>query len=640
MTSLVADPVITAATVTEAPCGGKAESLLRIRSLVAVPDFLVVPASWFTLAAAAELAAIESTWSQWDTVHDKRDGAYRLLRDVRLTPAMRQALASAVSTALPTSNAFAVRSSAVGEDGGRRSFAGLYDSVLDVAEADLEDAVLTCWRSWFAAGALACRDEGAWSPPTMAVVVQRMVSASQAGVAAVYGDTIEIEAVPGCGAGLVEGTATPARSVYSTPPRQPQSPVEHAAALAAHLHDTLALGDLDVEWAADADGQVWIVQARRLTTRPPGAPPMTVAGSSAEPTLTVAELYAAAAPHTVVPLGAVAEVVEHYRSKRQPLFAVGAAHDCDLGAALVVHFNRLGLATPAFLSMIGGLGLTVLLDVSSQHRQQILSTGDLHDFLTDLCAGAGEDLHTVVIREFIAGDCGVLSSVADDGVRVEFSTAGLLALNRGFAATEEFTIPHDGAAAAVPTGWSPTAVAVIDAVTRHFCAQRGSAVVEWVLRAQRPVLVDYSRLSRDASPPGTVHSGTVISAGACRGPAVVIDAQSAQALTTHSVAPVVSVAGPLPDPAHAGVADLHAIISGLAEPAVIVVDHPYAVLAALIPFVAGFVFTTRASRLCHLAILLRENGIPALCAPDLVLPEPGGPVELTHDGHLVLGVSE
>jgi phosphoenolpyruvate-protein kinase (PTS system EI component) len=39
-------------------------------------------------------------------------------------------------------------------------------------------------------------------------------------------------------------------------------------------------------------------------------------------------------------------------------------------------------------------------------------------------------------------------------------------------------------------------------------------------------------------------------------------------------------------------------------------------LAALIPYVGGFVFE-QASMLCHLAILLRESQVPAVASPTL-----------------------
>ena len=48
-----------------------------------------------------------------------------------------------------------------------------------------------------------------------------------------------------------------------------------------------------------------------------------------------------------------------------------------------------------------------------------------------------------------------------------------------------------------------------------------------------------------------------------------------------------------------------------AGPVIVVSPRPYAALAPLLPYAAGFVFE-QASTLCHLAILLREHGVPAI----------------------------
>lgn len=110
----------------------------------------------------------------------------RRLATVRLTSAMREVPTTQLEEFLPGVRLFAVRSSADGEDGARRSFAGLYDTVLDVPETGLEQAIIAVWRSWFSARAVIHRETEDWQASTMAVVVQRMINAKQAGVAAVF----------------------------------------------------------------------------------------------------------------------------------------------------------------------------------------------------------------------------------------------------------------------------------------------------------------------------------------------------------------------------------------------------------------------------------------------------------------------
>ena len=77
--------------------------------------------------------------------------------------------------------AVAVRSSALDEDGTMASFAGIYDSVIDVRGlAAVEEAIATVRASALSPRALAYRHDG--QPARMAVVVQRLVRADCAGV--------------------------------------------------------------------------------------------------------------------------------------------------------------------------------------------------------------------------------------------------------------------------------------------------------------------------------------------------------------------------------------------------------------------------------------------------------------------------
>ncbi|MCA9972408.1 MAG: hypothetical protein KC425_19435 [Anaerolineales bacterium] len=113
--------------------------------------------------------------------------------------------------------AFAVRSSAVGEDAARTSFAGSFETVLDVCDdAAVRQAIDAVHRSRLAARVQAYRDaHGVTADPRMAVVVQRYVPAEQAGVLftadPVSGSHAHMvgNVVHGSGEKLVAGEATP-----------------------------------------------------------------------------------------------------------------------------------------------------------------------------------------------------------------------------------------------------------------------------------------------------------------------------------------------------------------------------------------------------------------------------------------------
>ena len=198
--------------------------------------------------------------------------------------------------------AVAVRSSGEAEDGGSASYAGQYETVLDVHGIDaVLDAVRACrdsanaprvavYRS--ATGDPSTGDGGAAVAP-LALLIQRMVPAEVAGVAfgqdpVTGADRVVIEAVPGLGDALVGGTVTPER--WSVDGTQGDATLTGAGAAAvpsgggsglllgatraaevARL--TRALGLLfgspqDVEWAF-ADGELWLLQSRPVTTHVP-----------------------------------------------------------------------------------------------------------------------------------------------------------------------------------------------------------------------------------------------------------------------------------------------------------------------------------------------------------------------------------
>ena len=184
----------------------------------------------------------------------------------------------------------AVRSSGREEDGAVRSFAGQYESVLDVQGlADLDVALASCLASADAARARAYADLTAdpaahttAGAADLAVVVQRMVRARCAGVIftvdPVSGarDALVIEAIAGLGDALVGGHATPDRYrvdrrgvlVRSDPSGAAPLLVESllATLVAEALRAEAALGGpLDLEWAVDEDGAIHWLQARPIT---------------------------------------------------------------------------------------------------------------------------------------------------------------------------------------------------------------------------------------------------------------------------------------------------------------------------------------------------------------------------------------
>ena len=181
----------------------------------------------------------------------------------------------------------AVRSSAIGEDSGDASFAGQYETVLNVEGPEsLRLAIEDCLRSLENVRAAAYRNEKTGqSEAQMNVVVQQMVDARAAGVLFTVNpvnarrDQVVVDAVAGLGEALVSGHATPdhwllARdgSVFEKD-IQGRYSVLSDTELTQLLDGALRAGEgyeapLDMEWAIDQRGKLRWLQARPITSLP------------------------------------------------------------------------------------------------------------------------------------------------------------------------------------------------------------------------------------------------------------------------------------------------------------------------------------------------------------------------------------
>ena len=240
--------ICTLTDITDASAGGKAYGLARLLAMG-----LPVPPAFVLRNACA------------DAFPDRLDQAYRDLGK----------------------EAVAVRSSALGEDGTDASFAGQYDTVLNVrGSEELRAAIQRCVASVSNERARSyLQDQTGSDTATMNIVVQAMVNARTAGVVftadpvSARRDLLVIDAVAGLGEALVSGEATPdhygvhrsgsivRRQLTAATPLLSDEEIlliaKGARAAAAHEGQPL-----DLEWAIDQDGTLYWLQARPITTLP------------------------------------------------------------------------------------------------------------------------------------------------------------------------------------------------------------------------------------------------------------------------------------------------------------------------------------------------------------------------------------
>jgi pyruvate,water dikinase len=298
--------------------GGKGANLgeLMTAGLPVPPGFCVTTAAYRRAVAQAGLAgAIEGV------LRGARadDPASAEAATARLTALFEELplpgdLAEAILAAYRALGAppVAVRSSATAEDLPGASFAGQQATSLNVrGEDELLGAVRRCWASLWSARAIAYRQRQGFphGRAAVAAVVQRLVPAEVSGILftanPVTGarDEIVVNAALGLGEAIVGGLTTPDsfaldRATLAVRERQTgrqeaetvlaergtiERPLGPGRAARPTLDDAhlARLGEVglrierhfgapqDVEWAYDADGSLWVLQARPITNLPP-----------------------------------------------------------------------------------------------------------------------------------------------------------------------------------------------------------------------------------------------------------------------------------------------------------------------------------------------------------------------------------
>ena len=253
------------ATVTE--IGGKAFALAALgRAGFDVPE-------WFAVVSGAE-------WHDGDGLTD--DIAHAV---AALAPASVSATATATASASGEAR-FAVRSSAVDEDGTGHSFAGQLESYLAVPAADVLARVRLVWASGRAERVIAYRRERGLdgAPLSPGVIVQRMMHPEAAGVA-FSADPVSgrrsvavVAAVPGLGDALVSGEVDADAYEVSRDGVVTLKTLRTGGGAAALTHEQVAAvarlarhaaqhfgRPQDIEWAIEG-GRLRLLQSRPITT--------------------------------------------------------------------------------------------------------------------------------------------------------------------------------------------------------------------------------------------------------------------------------------------------------------------------------------------------------------------------------------
>ena len=276
--------------------GNKARNLAEIYQnfdCSVPPGFAVTTNSWNSLVAYNDLRpAINAHLRTLDlednqSLLDTSKALISLIMGADIPPEIHQAIEDAshdlvTGLAAKTETRFAVRSSAVSEDG-LNSFAGQYRSILNVAPEDVHHSYLQVLASKYTPSAMLYRITAGISDTeaSMAVLIIEMIKARAAGV--IYTtdpkgekqNTLFIHSVQGGGEKLVGGKARPHLSSFNKKELSPvkesgskcpidQGEAKKLARLATGLEEFFGAPQ-DIEWAI-GDEEPVILQSRPLKT--------------------------------------------------------------------------------------------------------------------------------------------------------------------------------------------------------------------------------------------------------------------------------------------------------------------------------------------------------------------------------------
>jgi pyruvate,water dikinase len=294
--------------------GGKGDNLLLLQQEYMVPEWVALPASVFVqcLESGGLDNAIRekiSRLTEENAVEIAREIS-SLIRQIPFSDTLTAELEETVRTVFGA-DYVSVRSSAADEDGARHSFAGIHESFLYVRGlSEITQRIRDVWASGYQERALLYRLRNKLSlhPVPMAVLLQRMVNAETSGVVFTADPSTQdphrlvISALYGLGEGLVSAgldadtfaydkrtgvftaTTVPKRTRYMLDTERGnglrEAPVEEAVqekpALSEEQLLLLAQTALkierrygrpqDIEFCFDANGQLYLLQTRAITT--------------------------------------------------------------------------------------------------------------------------------------------------------------------------------------------------------------------------------------------------------------------------------------------------------------------------------------------------------------------------------------
>lgn len=255
--------------------GGKADSLLYLTSNnILAPKFFIVSKNDYI-----QFLIDNNIYKKIEELFIEKK--YKEIKDIIMKQDITNGLANKIALELPKldSNLFAIRSSASNEDGKDKSFAGQYDTFLNIKEEDIFLNIKKCFCSLYNDNVISYSDD--FDIYGINVIIQVMIDSDYSGVAFTVDPSSEsdnyilIEMTEGLGEKLVSGKVIPNKFFV----RKETGMIDlkigelyldevifNRLVLEIEKIEKLYKCPMDIEYAIK-DRKIYILQARPITAR-------------------------------------------------------------------------------------------------------------------------------------------------------------------------------------------------------------------------------------------------------------------------------------------------------------------------------------------------------------------------------------
>lgn len=532
---------------------------------------------------------------------------------------------------------FAVRSSCISEDSKEISFAGIFESYLNVDKENLETHIKLCWASAFSDRAVLTYGNSMLSLESLAmsVIIQKCIDGVYSGIlftrdpSDISRAASILELVEGYGTGLAGQGSVLERLEISEGMKVESKYLTHE-----QMDFLRGIGEKaennfgypqDIEWTYDGN-RIWILQSRPITT------------GKEKPLYEVTLADVEDLPGDFV-FGDALALHERYLQKKYFLRMFCRENNIPTNRWMWLRYDFETLGKMPEEQLVNAFKAPyVFVDMNQNIKGINLKKEDLKAWLT---GHSTSKPYSVRLRESIPTEMAVISSVIEDGkVLIEFCIGAMKGIVSGVVTTSNIIVDREGLVLQEnlreqshyyeidaesklvvlrenikENRIDSSFIKMIAAATIKLNARRSGTCPEWWIWKGTAYLTDASE-GKSGPPVSSISKGIItINSGYVDG--IVISEESLGIEDVEYLSHGFAISVSHQEESFSDISHIKKAIEKVKElkktnkKVILAAKKPYLVFSPLLKYIDGLIFE-EGSILCHLCILSRETGIPTV----------------------------